>query len=69
MFDSLSELFEPVAAVALTAFGSLVELQAAGTLQAGETTTGAWLAAVGALALYAGLFVAGPTAFRALRRR
>jgi len=69
VFDPLLGLAEPVAAVALTAFGALVELQAAGTLQDGRTIAAAWLAAVGLLALYAGLFVAAPGALRAVRTR
>jgi hypothetical protein len=69
VYELLAGLAEPVAAVALTAFGTLVELQAAGTLGDGQTTAGLWLAAVGLVALYGGLFVAGPGAARRLRGR
>ncbi|MEF8773144.1 MAG: hypothetical protein V5A23_00690 [Halobacteriales archaeon] len=59
MFEYLAEVGELLAALVFTAAGAFAELTAAGSLADGRMAVGLWLAYVGAVALYAGLFVAG----------
>lgn len=59
MYEYLAELGEFLAALVFTAAGAFAELTAAGSLADGRMAVGLWLAYVGAVALYAGLFVAG----------
>ncbi len=54
---SLAELLEPVAALAITLAGAFAEVTASQWVLGGETVVGLWLAYMGAIALYAGLFV------------
>ena len=56
---SIAELLEPVAALAITLAGAFAELTASQWVMGGETVVGLWLAYMGAIALYAGLFVVG----------
>lgn len=56
---NVTELVEPLAAVAMTAVGIFFELTASQWVMGGETIVGLWLMYMGALALYAGLFVIG----------
>lgn len=56
---SITELVEPLLAIAMTGVGIFVELTASQWLLGGETIVGLWLMYMGGLALYAGLFVIG----------
>lgn len=59
-------LFRAVGAVVLALAGTFVEFNAISTLLSGDLLLGGWLLYVGALALYAGLFVLGPDALAEL---
>jgi len=48
-----------LAAVVLTLAGLFVELQSMISFTAGEVSTGAWFALLGALLLYAGIYLLG----------
>lgn len=56
---SVSEFLEPAAAILVTMVGLFFELTASQWLMNGEFVVGLWLVYMGAIALYAGLFVVG----------
>lgn len=55
-----------VASLVLTLVGAAVEFNALSSLTEGDLMLGGWLLYLGAVALYAGLFVVGPDALAQL---
>ena len=64
--ELLPFLGRAVASVVLTVAGTFVELNAVSSLTHGDLALGGWLLYLGAVALYAGLFVLGPDALAQL---
>ena len=64
--ELLPFLGRAVASVVLTVVGALVEFNALSSLTSGDLMLGGWLLYLGAVALYAGLFVVGPDALAQL---
>lgn len=59
VLEALGALFYAAATVAATTAGVLVERASVHTLTVGQTTLGLWEMAMGALALFVGLYLLG----------